>query len=400
MNKAPNKRENPGDRRPIKNLFRNKNGDWCIDLSFHGRRFIRVIGRNRRGAEDALAALKTDLSRGIDILRKPSQVLTFKEYAAEFLKTHAIQNKSYRRDDGALKHHLIPYFGSYRLSDIKAQAIENYKNKRTGEYDRRQKEDSEDLRTISGTTINRELALLKTMLNKAVEWEKIDASPVNWKRVKKFPENGRERFLTPPEKIRLFEKAGAVSPYLKNFLVLAINTGMRKGEILGLRWRDIDWANQDIIIEQPRRKNKRALRMPINRVVVEVLNSMPRDSEYVFYNPDTKKPVGDVRTAFETACENAGIKDLRIHDLRHTFATTHSAKGTDLPTISHLLGHSSTSMTEKYITRVSESMRRAVDVLPDAFEGREGACRAESRKEAERKGEGISEDVLEKAYIQ
>ena len=400
MNKSPKRRTNPGQMRRFKNLVQNKRGDWCVDLIFHGRRIIRVIGKNRREAEDTLAALKTDLGRGIDILSKPGQVLMFKEYAAEFLKTHAIQNKSYARDDGALKHHLIPFFGSYRLSDIKAQPIEKYKNKRAGEYDRRQKEGAEDPRIISGATINRELALLKTMLNKAVEWEKLDESLVNWRRIKKFQENGRERVLSTTEKPKLFAEAGSASRYLKSFLILAINTGLRKGEILGLRWREVDLTSGEIILERVRRKNKRALRMPLNRVAIEVLSSMPRDSEYVFYNPDTKGPVKDVRTAFETACRNAGIKNLRIHDLRHTFATTLSGKGFDIATISSLLGHSSITMTQNYITPVSERMRKAVDVMADAFEDGKEPDTAASRKEAESEAEAVLTTDQEKAYIQ
>ena len=400
MNKSPKPRANPGQRRPFKNLFQNKHGDWCIDLSHDGKRIIRVIGTSRIEAENELAALRTDLNRGIDVLRKPEQIPTFKDFAAEFLSVHAIQKKSYARDDGALKHHLIPFFGSCRLSDIKAQAIEKYKNKRAGEYDGRQDEEAENRRLVSGATINRELALLKTMLNKAVEWEKIDAAPVNWKCIKRFPENSRERFLTPAEKARLFEKAGATSPYLRNFLILAINTGLRKGEILGLRWRDIDLASGEIIIEQDRRKNKAALRIPINRVVIQVLNSMPQGSECVFYNPRTMKPVGDVRTAFGAACRNAGIKDLRIHDLRHTFATTLSDKGFDIATIRPLLGHSSIAMTSKYISPISEHMRKAVNVLADVFEGGREADAKESRKKTEREDEGTLTDETEKKYIQ
>jgi integrase len=400
MNKKPKIRRDPSKRRRFKNLFQNQRGDRCIDLSVHGRRVIRVIGKSKKEAEAALAVLKADLMRSKYDLGKSGHVITFREFADEFLKTHATQKKSYARDEGALEHHLTPFFGSYRLNEIRAQVIEKYKNKRMEQYDGRQKEVAESRRTISGSTINRELALLKTMLNKALEWEPLEVSPVNWRRVKKFPENGRERFLTPGEKTRLFEKAGTASPYLKNFLILALNTGMRKGEILGLRWRDINLADGEIIIEQARRKNKRALRMPINRVVIEVLNSMPRELEYVFYNPETKKPVQDVRTAFESACQKAGIKDLRIHDLRHTFATTLSARGTNLPAISHLLGHSSISMTAKYITQVSESMRKAVDALGDDFAEREEVSQLESRKEAERKGEEISGEVPGKAYIQ
>lgn len=400
MNKSPKPRTNPSKRCRFKNLFQNNRGDWCIDLSQGGRRIIRVIGKSRLRAEDVLAAPKTDLNRGLDVLRKPGLIMTFQEFAAEFLNVHAIQKKSYRRDKGALDHHLIPFFGFFKLSDIKTQAIEKYKNKRSEEYDGRQKEDAEERRVISGATINREVALLKTILNKAVEWEKIEDSPLKWKRVKKFAENGRERYLSKTEKAKLFIEASSSSPYLKNFLILAINTGLRKGEILGLRWRDVELASGEIVLERVRRKNKRALRMPLNRVVLEVLTSMPRYSEYVFYNPDTKGPVKDVRTAFETACRAAKIKNLRIHDLRRTFATTLSGKGFDIATISSLLGHSSITMTQSYITPISERMRKAVDVMADAFDEEKPSNSTESRKKAERSPETVSEESQKAEYIQ
>ena len=352
-------------KRKIRNLFRNAQGKWCIDITVKKRRVIRVIGDDRREAEDALTLIRGDLLRGKLGLGTSSKNVLFKDFAEKFLDTYANKKRSFGRDLTSYQCHLKPYFGDLLLSDIKIERIEKYQTARKATTTSRKTKDGKP-RETSGATINRELALLRTMLNKAVEWEYLEESSVNWKRVKKLNENSRERYLTPDEQGRLFEVLDEAGPALRSFVILAVNTGMRKGEILGLRWSNVNLEDGFICLERSQRKNNKVLRIPLNQPAREALAGLPRVSEYVLCDPKTGARFGTLRRSFMTACRKAGIKDLRIHDLRHTFGTMLNARGVDLPTICSLLGHSSVIMTTKYITPITEDQRRAVDSLVDA----------------------------------
>jgi len=378
-------------KRKTRNLFRNTQGKWCIDITVKKHRVIRVIGDSKREAEVALTVIKSDLLHGKIGFAMSSKNVLFKDFAEKFLDTYASKKRSFSRDLISFRCHLKPHFGDLLLQEIKIERVENYQAARMAETTSRKTEEGEP-RETSGATINRELALLRTMLNKAIEWEYLDVSPVNWKRVKKLRENSRERYLTPEEKGRLFEALDGASPALRAFIVLAVNTGMRKGEILGLRWSNVNLEDGLICLERSQRKNNKVLRIPLNQPALEVLAGLPRASEYVLCAPKTGARFGTLRRSFTTACRKAGIKDLRIHDLRHTFGTMLNARGVDLPTICSLLGHSSITMTSKYITPITEVQKRAVDSL---VEGREP-----ERKKNESLSNEASDERRERVYIQ
>jgi len=357
----------PYKKRPIQNLVKNAAGKWCVDITVNKKRIIRVIGDSKKEAQKVLDAIKGDIARGKFGLGMPSKKVRFKDFAEKFMSTYAVKKRSYRTDRTTYNIHLKPYFGDAFLSDIKIERIEKYQTERQKETVRRQGPDGKPVKT-SGATINREIALLRTMINKAVEWEYLDASPINWRRVKKFNENGRERYLTADERKRLFAALDDSGPILRNFIILALNTGLRRGEIMGLRWANVNMDDGLICLERAQRKNNKVLRVPLNQNALEVMRRLPHVSEYVLCEPKTGERILSFRKAFATACRKAGIKDLRIHDLRHTFGTMLSVRGADVLTISRLLGHSSAAMTSRYITPISEVQKRAVDSLVDAQE--------------------------------
>lgn len=198
------------------------------------------------------------------------------------------------------------------------------------------------------------------MLNLAVEWGYLFESEVP--KIKLFPEkdNLKERILTAAEEVRLFE---ASSEHLKPVLKVALHTGMRRGEILGLRWDDVDLDAGTIRVV--RTKSGKMRLIPLNDVLLEEFEKLRRaggEGEPVF-------PHKSVRSAFEGACRRAGIKNLRFHDLRHTFATRLVERGVDLITIKELLGHSSVTITERYTHSFKEQKRNAVRALGEKEAG-------------------------------
>jgi len=328
-------------------ITQNKSGKWIIDFTFKNRRIRRVIGERKQEAEAAAIRIKNDILTEKYGFAKPKRIILFEKFAKEFLELHSKQNKkSWGRDDTSLKH-LVSFFKGKALSDITPELIEKYKAKRREQ--------------VSSATVNRELACLKTLYSKAVEWDKIQLNPAI--KIKKLKENGfKERILTNEEMKNLIEVA---SPHLKPVLTIALNTGMRRTEILSLKWKDVNFSKGYIFIEDS--KSGRSRKIPMNIMTLETLKDIKQASEFVFFNPETKTCIKDVKTAFKTACKKADIKNFRFHDLRHTAATKMIEAGIDLVTVSKILGHSNISMTMRYAHPTPENMQRAVEVLAEAF---------------------------------
>jgi integrase len=211
-------------------------------------------------------------------------------------------------------------------------------------------------------TVYQELALMRRMFTVAIkEWEWLRDNPVSRLSFSVGNKNARDRWLTIEEEQRLL--AHATNPsWLRNLIVFAINTGMRIGEILNLKWQDVDFKRRIVTVIKSKNGEKRAL--PMSETVCNILKGMKvRDiSGRVF--PVTYRWV---RIVFDKATIEARIENLHIHDLRHTFATRLVQKGVDLYRVKELLGHKSISMTMRYAHHYPESLRSSVEVLDECY---------------------------------
>ena len=329
-------------------------GRWYLDFTFKGKRIRQFGGYTKDQARNVLAKLRIEkLDEKLGFKKPNGEAILFETFAKEYLELYAKQNKrSWARDEISLEN-LKRSFRGKSLRDIGPEDAERYKAKRKAQ--------------VSPATVNRELACLKTLFNKAVEWGKIETSPI--KAVKKFKENNvKERILSASEVGRLLEAAG---PEIRPVLITALNTGMRRGEILSLKWEDVNFVKGFILIENS--KSGRSRKVPMNNLVIETLRAVPRVAEHVFFNPETKTHIKDVKTGFKSACSRAkekpddkkdpGIVGVRFHDLRHTAASKMIEAGVDLVTVSKILGHSSIQMTMRYAHPTPENMRLAVEKL-------------------------------------
>ncbi|MDP3042040.1 MAG: site-specific integrase [Candidatus Omnitrophota bacterium] len=172
-------------------------------------------------------------------------------------------------------------------------------------------------------------------------------------------DNQRTRYLEK-EEIAKFLKycAGNIKPVA----VVALNTGMRKSEILNLKWHDIDFKGDIIYLLKTKNNNKREI--PMNDAVKTALIKVKRhpESQYIFCGKNGK-PMQNIRKSFFTALKKAGIINFRFHDLRHTFASQLVTFGVDLNTVRELLGHKSLEMTLRYSHLSPDHKKRAVDIL-------------------------------------
>jgi integrase len=195
------------------------------------------------------------------------------------------------------------------------------------------------------------------MLTKAADWELIPlATLLKARKVKMLPErNKRLRFLSVEEKDKLLASCGE---RVRPVALIALNAGMRLGEILALPWSLVDLLHG--LIHIPDSKNNEPRHLPINDELRACLKKLPRSGPFVFgFLDGTQRR--SCRTAFDNALEAAKIKDFHFHDLRHTFASHLVMAGVDLVTVKELLGHKSISTTMRYSHLAPSHLTKAVE---------------------------------------
>ena len=324
--------------------IRKRGNIWYVDYYAYGRRIRERIGVNRKLAEDILRKRKTQVieNRYLDIRR--NEKVKFEDFSNTFLESHSKPNKKSWKSDFFNFKCLTLFFGGRYLYEITPKDIEQFKVKRKEK--------------VSSATVNRELATLKTMFAKAIEWGRLEKNPA--KNVKFLRENNKRlRYLEKEEIEKLINLS---SGYLKSILIVALNTGMRRGEILGLKWHDIDFKRDIIYLLDTKNNDKREV--PMNDLAKKALIGVPKhpDSPYIFCRKDGK-PYKDIRKSFFTALKKAGIINFRFHDLRHTFASQLVMSGIDLNTVRELMGHKDIEMTLRYAHLSPNHKKHAVEVL-------------------------------------
>ncbi|UCF70700.1 MAG: site-specific integrase, partial [candidate division WOR-3 bacterium] len=200
---------------------------------------------------------------------------------------------------------------------------------------------------------------IKHMMTKAVHWGSLLKNPLRSVTKLKEPP-GRVRYLTTDEISRLLY---CCPQHIKPIVITALNTGMRKGEILGLKWEDVDLIKRVILVRDS--KNHRSRHIPINDILYAELLRLPHgptDCEHVFVGKGNK-PIRSIQNAWERALKAAGIVNFRFHDLRHTFASYLAMNGHNIRDIQELLGQKTILMTIRYSHLSNEVLRRAVDTL-------------------------------------
>jgi site-specific recombinase XerD len=261
--------------------------------------------------------------------------IRFCDLVKRYLEWSAVNHKSHVSYVGYCRN-LMDSFGS----DTYIQKIENWEVQK---HCKRRTDEG-----IKPASINREISCLKHMYHKAnEEWGMTTHNPAA--KIKHLKENNeRIRYLSDEEREKLL-KACAEGPwYLLPIVQIAINTGMRRGEILNLKWKDID--NQNGFIRVQTSKSGLPRDIPINSLLKSLFNSITQDEENIF-------PIKEFVHSWETAKRTAGIDDLRFHDLRHEFASQLVMSGADLRTTQELLGHSNLRMTQRY-THLSENHKK------------------------------------------
>lgn len=338
---------------------------WCVYLVLpDGNKFRKVVG-TKKEAEKVEQRLKSEIVSGKWGLWEKHQV-TFTELIPEYLE-YARTNKASSTstiNKYRIEAHLLPYFGVTLLSHITPQMVDVYKAMRLK-------------KGASPNTINRELANLSHMLSMAVRWRYIDNNVVFGVAKMKVPEIPH-RFLSQEEIQSLLESAKET--YIYPIIVTALHTGMRRAELLNLKWFDIDFSNQIVTI-QPKEdwhtKNYRSRTLQMTPILLNVFEEHRKrqselnvQCEYVFTRNGAR-----IKNGFDTTLRNvvkkaglqkAGMKKVTLHTLRHTFASQLVIAGVPLRHIQELMGHRSYETTLRYAHLSAEHVKKQVLRLPFA----------------------------------
>lgn len=280
-------------------------------------------------------------------------------------ENYSKNNKKSYKSDIYMLNIILNYFGANTVAQkITPNKIEQFK-----EFLRTE-------RNAKNSTINHYLTTLSKMFNIGIDNGIIRNNPLQ--KVSKLREdNNKTRYLTKAEEKRLFieiereyevldrytRKKKITQPYLylKPIIITALQTGMRRGEILNLKWSNIDFSQG--FIELLETKSGKSRKIPISSTLKVTLLGIKTNSEYVFVNPKTNEPYTDLKKSFHTVIKKAGIKNFRFHDLRHTVATRLVEKNIDLFVVQDILGHSKITTTQRYAHPVPQRKLDAIEIL-------------------------------------
>ena len=264
--------------------------------------------------------------------------------------------RSWKCDEGLLRKHIEPVWGNKYLDQItKADIISLFAKHRA---------------THAPGSCNRLLILLRYIFSLAKKWEipTIKSNPTEGIPLMK-EDNQRERFLTSEEAHTLYEELKRSDNKMLQFIVpMLILTGARKREVLDARWEDFDFERRSWRIHTT--KLGRPRHVPLSDGVISLLNSIPRfDCEWVLPNPKTLKPYVQIFSSWDTARNAVGLSDVRMHDLRHSYASFLVNSGRTLYEVQRLLGHTQIKTTQRYAHLSPDTLLDATNAANRAVGG-------------------------------
>lgn len=290
-----------------------KGNNYYVDYYYRGRRRRECAGPVRRLAEDLLKKRKAEIIERRFFPERIKTRVRFSEMADLYFQNHSLVNKRSSYNDRFVLARYKRVFGDKYLDEITPLVIEQLRARRRAE--------------VAASTANREHQVLKNLFSKALEWGKFfgenPARKVKLLRV----DNRRLRYLTTDELHRLMS---VVDSRIKPLVMAALHTGMRRGELKSLEWKDVDLGTGIIYVLNT--KSGKPREIPMDSTLRDLLRALPKAAGQVF-------DCSNLRKLYEAAVRAARLEDVNFHTLRHTFASHLAMAGVDLKTVQELLGH-------------------------------------------------------------
>jgi integrase len=353
--------------------IRKRGNSYQIDYFDPTGKRVRKSFKKRKVAAAELGKRVSLIAEGRYLDVKKEFKTTLKELLDKYTENFKSQ-ASYKTWKRFCLENFKEYFGEDTLlANIRYVDLETYRN-----HLRQKPTKNGTIRTDA--SVNREMSCLHHLLAKAFEWEMLERNSFDKGKTLLVKENNKRlRFLTEDEINKLLVEC---PKHLQRIVECALNTGMRRGEILSLKWSQI--RNGFIYLEKT--KTNEARQIPVNDTLARMFKDMRKNqglgSEYVFTYAKSedklkgKKPVRkriklapvpervrNIKSAFKAAVGRAGIEDFRFHDLRHTFASHMVMRGASLKEVQEILGHKTMTMTLRYAHLSQEHKKKAVNLL-------------------------------------
>lgn len=298
-------------------------------------------------------ALGQDPSLDKETLKTIPQLADF--IAQQYLPYVKTYKRSWVCDVGVIKNHINPVFGAMYMDELKKQDVIQLISKLLERY--------------APGTVNRVVILLRYIYNLAIKWETAGILKNPTAGIPLLEENNqKERYLTPEEARKLVAALkGSENKMLQFIIPMLILTGARKMEVQKARWEDINWEQR--IWRIPLTKSGKARHVPISDGALMILESIPRieGCKWVFPNPKTHKPYNSYYNSWNTVRKSVGLGDVRIHDLRHSFASFLVNSGRSLYEVQRILGHTQISTTQRYAHLSQDSLLTAANEIGKAI---------------------------------
>jgi integrase len=333
----------------------------------------RVDGAQREMKLGGPAELTPDQARGLarELLaqvragqdpaeerRRRREAPTIEALAQRHLQAHASRKRSGRNDEILWRRHLLPAFGRLKVAALSRERIREW-----------------HAAHAKPATANRALEVLGVAMGLAEDWGWRPAGSNPVRGVKAHPERQRRRYASQDELTRLraalqrWEDAGplAVRWRFAKLVRLLLLTGARLREVMCAEWRLVDWERRVLVVPAERGKTG-AAEVRLSDRAIEVLRELQAAAEglpWIIPGADRRKPLVGYRKLWLALLAEAGVEDLRVHDLRHSFASYALSGGQTLGVVGQLLGHRSTQTTSRYAHLVDDAARAAVDRLSD-----------------------------------
>jgi len=298
-------------------------------------------------ARKEASALRARIAKGFDPADAKARdrvAPTFGEFADRWLERAKTRKKpaSIRNDELLLRLYLKPAFGRRKVRDVRRADVEQLRDKLKDKT----------------TTANRVLALASTIFNAAEAQDERDQNTNPCRHVERYRERKVERPLTVDELQALWATLATSNeaPAAVAAIRLLVLTGLRCGEVLALRWNDVDTEGARLHL---RDSKTGARRVVLSAEAVELLDSLPRTAEHVFPGGKAGEPLADLTHPWVRIRRAAGLEGVRLHDMRHNFASAGIAAGLSLPEVGKLLGHRSVATTQRYAHLIEQYERQA-----------------------------------------
>jgi integrase len=276
---------------------------------------------------------------------------------AEFIQNSYLPYvKTYKRswdtDASLIKNHVLPNFGKQFMDEVSKKDILQFI--------------SQHAKTHKPGSVNRVIILLRYIFNLSIQWETIGVTKNPTAGIPLLEENNKnERYLSAQEaNVLIGALQSSENPMLQYIIPMLILTGARKNEVLKCRWEDFNFENR--VWRIPVTKSGKARHVPISDGVIHLLQSLPHTCDYVFANPKTRKPFVTIYCSWNSARKSVGLEDVRIHDLRHSFASFLVNNGRSLYEVQRILGHTQIKTTQRYAHLSNDSLLAAANEISKA----------------------------------